>query len=167
LISTRDIMWLAGLLEGEGCFRWNVDTAHISLRMSDRDVVERAHRLLGATQGIVVQEPERKPGINSKRTMYRVQICGKRAMGWMMTLYPLMGERRRAKIRDVIATWRGRPVSNAAKTHCKRGHQLFGGNLRMRASNGQRTCRACEHAGNLRKRVEWNRRRRERRRVAA
>lgn len=33
---------------------------------------------------------------------------------------------------------------NAAKTHCHRGHELAGDNLRVRVSDGGRVCLACE-----------------------
>lgn len=42
---------------------------------------------------------------------------------------------------------------NAAKTHCKRGHPLFGENMK-KMSNGSRQCKTClrMHAANARKR---------------
>ena len=36
-------------------------------------------------------------------------------------------------------------AANAAKTHCKRGHELTGGNLRS-GFNGKRACRECSNA---------------------
>jgi hypothetical protein len=47
-LSKVDIAWLAGLLEGEGSFMRGKrkDAPGISLAMTDRDVVERAAKLL-------------------------------------------------------------------------------------------------------------------------
>jgi hypothetical protein len=33
---------------------------------------------------------------------------------------------------------------NAQKTHCSRGHELSGDNVRVRKSGGRRACRACD-----------------------
>jgi hypothetical protein len=38
-----------------------------------------------------------------------VTFTGRKAIALMMTLYTLMGERRRAKIEEVIAEWKARP----------------------------------------------------------
>jgi hypothetical protein len=98
-----DIAWLAGLLEGEGWFglkdkKWPV----IGLQMTDCDIVIRAAFLLG------VKSPE-KPYYwkrkNHKPT-WKCGIYGSRAIGWMMTLYQFLGERRREKIRFIIEQWK-------------------------------------------------------------
>jgi hypothetical protein len=38
-----------------------------------------------------------------------MRVRGVDAIGWMMTLYSLMGQRRKAKIRECIAYWKTRP----------------------------------------------------------
>jgi len=67
--------------------------------MTDRDVVERLARLWGAN----ALGPYLKEG---RRPVFAVAIHTRRAVGWMMTLYALMGERRRARIREILAAWR-------------------------------------------------------------
>lgn len=45
--------------------------------------------------------------------------------------------------------------ANARKTHCKRGHELFGANLFMN-SNGTRQCRSCKTAREqVRAKARW------------
>lgn len=107
MLSQRDIGWLTGLLEGEGCFGiyqnrdryWQV---HLYLQMADRDVVERAARLMGYSRPLRVV-PDKRP---NRKVQYRFSLSGSPAIGWMMTLYPVMGLRRQGRIRQVIRKWR-------------------------------------------------------------
>ena len=101
MIETKDIYWLAGLLEGGGCFRSRgKSTLIIQLWMTDRDIVERAHTLMGATTTITVSKrPPRKDA-------YYFHCSGDLAKYWMETLLPLMGERRREKIKECLSKWK-------------------------------------------------------------
>ncbi len=47
MMSLKDLAWLGGLLEGEGCFMIPKGSPRIALAMSDKDVVQRAARLMG------------------------------------------------------------------------------------------------------------------------
>ena len=96
----KEIAWLAGLLEGEGCFREHKHSPGITLNSTDRDVVEHAADILGIPRPTKswIQRPNRKP-------MWCVALHGAHAIAWMMTLYTFMGERRRARIRDLITGW--------------------------------------------------------------
>ena len=96
-ISTLDIAWLAGLIEGEGCFSRQGNCVTMQLNMADRDVVERASRLMGA-HSVGADNPRK----DHHKTLYRTMISGPKAAAWMMTLYSLMGERRRARIRELL-----------------------------------------------------------------
>lgn len=86
--------------------------------MTDEDVVERATRILDGTT--TYRNPIR-PGL---KRVYSVRVSGARAAGWMMTLYVLMGRRRQAKIRDVLAEWCKTPTNAGAiatvRTHSGR-----------------------------------------------
>lgn len=129
----RDILWIAGLLEGEGCFTWSQHAAHIRLAMTDEDVVARAARILGTTS-----LRSRPPGARGKRRVYLTQLCGRRAIGWMLTLYPLLALRRRERIRTVLAEWRSRPAKRRAIGLCAR----CAVRLRMFQRN---VCRGCHN----------------------
>lgn len=107
----KDIYWLAGLLEGDGCFTNSggaISIPTIIVKMTDRDTVEKAQRILRPVKfradGNTIFEfsdprPDRQPQFIAK-------IGGKRAAGWMMTLYPLMGQRRQSRIRELLTTWK-------------------------------------------------------------
>lgn len=47
MISTRDIGWITGLLEGEGTFRMSGRSIAIHVNMTDRDIIERVAAALG------------------------------------------------------------------------------------------------------------------------
>jgi len=100
-----DRAWVAGLLEGEGCFtkKCNAGTARnitVVCQMTDRDVVERLHRVAGGTfHGPYANGPRgRLP-----RFMWR--ISGTAAYRLMVELLPLMGKRRSARIRGLLAAY--------------------------------------------------------------
>lgn len=105
-MRTSDIHWVAGLLEGEGCFYTSKDspgTTAINMSLTDKDVIDRAASILGTR---VYDLRGRKPG---DKPAWQLYIGGKRARGWMMILYQLMGQRRKAKIKNVLDGWRSSP----------------------------------------------------------
>ena len=104
-VSERDIAWVAGLLEGEGCFQNHPTqvTPRIVLSMSDQDTVEKYAKVVGATAQIFVRN------FANKKSAFVCTISGRLAIGWMMTIYPLMSVRRRGRIKDVVAKWKSRP----------------------------------------------------------
>lgn len=109
MIQTRDIHWLTGLLEGEGCFHTPTNTRHgimLSLLMTDKDVVHRAATIMGAK---VIHHQDKRP---NRKKAYRFQLTGKRAASWMMTLCLLLGKRRKAKVIEAIRLWRKQAIRN-------------------------------------------------------
>lgn len=97
-----DIAWLAGLIEGEGCFKMQKTGGYagsicIALQMTDLDIVERATALIGGT----LWGPHGPYGVSKQQT-FQTAIFGSRAASWMMTLYPFLGHRRRDKVRELL-----------------------------------------------------------------
>lgn len=108
--NVRDIAWLAGLFEGEASFytyskKSNKGRAtsypELSIQSVDKDVIARVAKIMNITYISDVV-----PYGSTKQNAFKVRRCGNNAIQWMMTLYSLMGIRRRAKIREVIATWK-------------------------------------------------------------
>lgn len=115
---TTDICWLAGVLEGDGCFTVaGKRDPRIALSMYDKDVVERAMRIMHPKtyrkngNDVTVRQAK-----NRRQPTYSFRISGRRAAGWMMTLYPQMGERRQARIRELLARWLASPSRKFANT---------------------------------------------------
>lgn len=105
------VAWLAGLLEGEGCFtlihngyrQTGLAYPRIQLNMTDRDVVRRAADLLGVKK-ISVTQPV--PGLgNFRKEQYRIGLVGSRALDWMLKIFPHMGVRRRRDIEAILSSW--------------------------------------------------------------
>jgi len=101
VISTRDIAWTTGLLEGEGTFGMSGRSITISVRMTDRDIIERAAEMLGGYSW-----GPQAPRMPHHKPQWRAQIKGPRAAAWMMTMYALLGVRRRSQVRRALDGWR-------------------------------------------------------------
>lgn len=120
MIRTLDIAWLAGLLEGEGCFTIDMKkgkpaSIRLYLGMTDKEPVEKAARLIG--KSIRLRMPKSKGG-HPYKTQYVFKVSGDIAAQWLMTIYPLMGPRRQSKIRDCLDVWRNMPgVTSSNRCH--------------------------------------------------
>ena len=99
-----DIGWAAGFLEGEGSFRGSKQerSARVQGVQKDPETLFRLQRLFGGS-------------IHKNRQAIHVwHLCGARAAGLMMTLYPLLSERRKVVIRDVLSRCMGHRMRRAA-----------------------------------------------------
>lgn len=108
-VSHDDLLWLAGWWEGEGCFSGNGQLPRMQVSCSDKDVIERAARILG------VSVKDKAPHASNKRKCYYLSVNGHRARVWMLRLLPLMGERRQAKIVELLSQCPPEMVLAAAK----------------------------------------------------
>ena len=143
-VSVRDITWLAGFLEGEGFFTLvHGKGLLMAADSTDRDVVAHAAKIIGMPKiyGPYTNGISKNTGIPHK-LKYRVQVNGKRAASWMMTLFPLMGTRRREQMKTCLLAWRERPIFRGDRTNCPKGHPLSEGNLYVNP-RGERSCRQC------------------------
>lgn len=103
--------WVAGLLEGEGCFSiftrssstHNHKSLAIHCEMTDEDVIHKLHKICGcgtvnkrANTNGRVDRRERKPTwIWSVQNHAGIlEVCE--------TIYPMMGQRRQQKIKEMI-----------------------------------------------------------------
>ena len=95
-MSDADLMWLVGILEGEGCF-----DAHrgkyprIRVGMKDRDVVGRVATLIGARVRVSLKPAPFAP-------MFHTEVQGERAAELMRQVLPHMGARRSSKIAEIL-----------------------------------------------------------------
>jgi hypothetical protein len=142
MVQPTDIAWLAGLLEGEGCFDAGLTGANsisVRLSMTDEDIVVRAAALLKSATGVKLR------GLTTNgKTVFTTQIYGRHAAEWMMTVYGYMGQRRRARIRECLEQWKAQRQAYGDRTHCEQGHPFFGDNLVIQGH--RRVCRICANA---------------------
>lgn len=124
MMDIRELFYVAGVVEGEGSFMHNKCLC-ISVQMTDRDIVERISRCFG----IRARGPYQPKQKNAKPT-WVCGVYGQRAAGWMMTLWTLMGERRRAQIEKALDGWKAshlrRHKGLPAKCHPQRKNKARG-----------------------------------------
>ena len=104
--------------------------------MTDADIVARAAGLLGTKVDNYQYKPKGKP---TYKPVFYARVHGIRAIQWMMTLYPMMGERRRVKIRSIVMAWR----ESKAMPHASRGTRLMATCHPTRVRCGFGLCRKC------------------------
>lgn len=98
LDNREDVIWLSGLLEGEGTY-----DAHrgkyprVRLAMTDRDVVGRAATLMGCRVRLSL-----KPA--PYQATWHAEIQGEKAAQVMRATLPFMGARRSAKIAYILGS---------------------------------------------------------------
>lgn len=100
-IKRQDLIWLAGLLEGEGYFGTSGKSGcpQVTLSMTDEDVVAYVTELLGTNYGRYKQQ-------NSAHSdYYTTSVCGFRAVELMQIIKPFMFKRRQARIEEVLRGW--------------------------------------------------------------
>lgn len=105
IVNSKDLHWLAGLLEGEGSFMSGPPSRPhkpiLSLEMTDKDIVHRAASILG--DRTVTFHKSRK--VNWKDSYY-VCLKGAHAVEWMKKLRDLMGERRAEQIDKALKSYK-------------------------------------------------------------
>lgn len=98
--------WLAGLLEGEGCFtirkgRIRQDggrrlSAVIQVNMNDGDVLNNVAHLFQTKRSGPF------PGRGNSKPFYVAYVSGQKAIDVMQAVHPLMGERRSKRIQEIL-----------------------------------------------------------------
>lgn len=108
IIDPVDLAWVAGLLEGEGCFctrnKKLKATRHLSIQcqMTDLDVLNKIQRILGIGSVLGPYRKHAKPHYKDK---YMWAVHGPLAYGIMKLLLPHMCERRSVQIRWCISKY--------------------------------------------------------------
>lgn len=95
-MNRDDLLWLAGLCEGEASFDLHRGKyPRMRIGMTDRDVVGRAATLMGVSVRLSLKP---KP----YAAMWHAELSGTRAVEIMRALLPHMGARRSAKIAEIL-----------------------------------------------------------------
>jgi hypothetical protein len=142
-LSLRNIEWIAGLLEGEGCFSLTPSrpgSASIVLGMTDHDVVQRFAGHLGCK--VRTTQPGNTALGKKRKPVYLTTVASTKAVGLMMTIYPLMGFRRKTRIREILLAWKKGQRYARYRTHCPKGHLLVRCPTNWKIKR-RRFCRKC------------------------
>jgi hypothetical protein len=153
-MEERDIAWLAGLFEGEGCISFTSKrTVQIRIVSTDKDVVESVDRLVPSPNGIRSYAP--KPN----RKQQWVWVISKREVNqdFLNQILPYLHSRRRARALEALEALALNWGKAQERTHCPRGHPLSGDNVYSHGS-GHRQCRQCMRDNDARRRPPKNKR---------
>lgn len=94
-----ELAWVAGFLEGEGCFAWNIgSTQHVRVSQRQREPLLRLQKYVGAGRIVRKKPTTNRAGISSKAG-WRWTIHGENARRLMKQVYPLMSPWRKKQIR--------------------------------------------------------------------
>ena len=107
-MKIKDIAWLAGVMVGDGTISLTRNSTGIVIAMSDRDVIERVAEIIEGRVS-VIRSHKKLPGREHHKTMYRTSRYGAHAVAWLMTMYPLLFGRKKARAREVIDVWKLAP----------------------------------------------------------
>lgn len=112
-LTDLEIAWIAGLVEGEGCFIISGagnGTPTIRVAMTDEDVVDKLRHMWGYTNNTQVTAAKlstyRNQKLGFKKTVHSAYIYGEPALVVMQRILPHMGLRRRAKIEEILVRFK-------------------------------------------------------------
>src|SRR3990172_13240225 len=148
-ITTCDLEWTAGFLEGEGTFDFsngsqNVGKPGYSMRVGAVQVQAwPLYKLKDMFGGSISFYPSKNP---RHQDQYRWSVTGPTAAGLSMTLYSLLSPQRRDQVLKKLTLWKLRPMSHKFQTHCFNGHLLSGENVSVYTviKGKRRTCLTCQ-----------------------
>lgn len=103
-MTTADLHWAAGFLEGEGSFNHFSTSPRVECAQGSDEPVEKMQRLFGGK--IHKRWPGKSRGWQEQNLWY---LYGGKAVGVMLTLYPILSSRRQAQIRGVLLKWHSAP----------------------------------------------------------
>lgn len=135
-ISTLEIAWAAGFIEGEGSFGY--PSPKVTAAQVQREPIDRLQRIFG---GKISQRTTR--GFSGKK-IWIWALSSHRSVEVMMTIYVLMSPKRRGEIERTLFAWKSaRLFRRTGADVCARGHSLTGYNALL--VDGYIKCRACKN----------------------
>ena len=102
-INEIKLAWLAGILEGEGCFKMD-PRPRIAVAMTDEDIIERVATLFSSSYT--------KWNVKTKggKSVWQTTIGRRKDLPELLTrLYPYMGKRRQEKIDELFIYYKEVP----------------------------------------------------------
>ncbi len=140
MTSIKDLYWLAGFLDGEGYFGSSgkrKSSPLISVSQKGRELLDRLVILL-------------KHGkVYTCKDKFAYYCTGRRSIEVMMTIFPLMSEKRRSEIKRTIKSWKEAPGETwiLRENACRNGHLYTEENTlrNVRGLKLQKYCKICKH----------------------
>lgn len=150
-MTTADLAWAAGFLEGEGYFGSSGRIPYVTAAQKRPESLHRLQSLFGG-------RPPRPYTAHYKDkafTMYQWAISSRRALGVMFTLFPWLTQYRRAQVCKAVLKWRTSPGRGHNLNHCRNGHDyalygsIHGIKRRKRVCLGCRTVRRSAESASI------------------
>lgn len=152
-ISTIEIAWAAGFLEGEGSFGSHnkLGTPCVRAAQVQKEPLDRLARMFGGGLRLCRRNRKDPRNANSK-DIWSWYLYGQRAIEIGMTVFTLLSPKRQEQCAKMIGVWRAlgnrpnAPALRKAQTHCKSGHEFTPENTKPYLSKrwpGGRQCREC------------------------
>jgi hypothetical protein len=125
--------WTAAWLNGEGSFHLKPKqgTACVQTSQKSRQALDWLQLMFGGSICFSLSHSRMKT-----YPIWRWALTGPRAVGLMLTLYPLMTAKRQGEIHKTLLAWRQRPTQTKYRSRCVQGHVLVAGRR-------QRYCPIC------------------------
>lgn len=125
MVTQLEIGWIAGILEGEGCFSINNRlpwAPRITVGLYDLDVINKIKNITHCNY--LVTSMDKPDHINTRTKLYYyITIPTDKAIQWMMTIYPLMSKRRQETIKTLLNNWKLH--IKGQREYCSKGHALI------------------------------------------
>lgn len=101
--NLKELYWAVGFIEGEGTFNHTNGRSglHIKVAQNEIDPLERLQKVFG---GKIYREHRKYKG--KPRDIWCWAIYSSNAAAVMMTIYSLMSVRRKARIKEILWTWK-------------------------------------------------------------
>ena len=130
--------WFAGVFEGEGTFASTGRyTVRLSVKMTDRDILEKLQVIAGGTIKDVQRRYE--PAHYKQIWTWYLDKSDEVSVA-MERIKPYLGSRRLARLEEAQ-----KRLSNVRRDgYCKRGHKLDEGHLYV-GPKGERRCKTCSN----------------------
>lgn len=122
---TAAIAWAAGLFEGEGTVVYGAShkgPLRAKISSTDRDVLD----LMVERSGVGGVYGPRSPNGFGVKPYYEWVVNGHAARGFLMEILPMMGQRRAARIGELVALWESRPLTPVADQEAMRRDRADG-----------------------------------------
>lgn len=102
MLSDLEIGWLAGILEGEGCFLLDKRSPKVAVEMVDEDVINKVALIVERLTGKQFHINQRPPTGFGIQDRYHFQVSGESARIVMRAVVRHMCYRRRQRIWQVL-----------------------------------------------------------------
>lgn len=151
MIPMHEIGWVAGFLEGEGYFhtvgRKN-NTPRVEASQVDICPIDRLQGLFGGNMWLEGRGQDYGRFRGNRQPCWKWYVHGTKAIEIIMTIWPLVGTKRREEIERVIEAWKAAEVPAPVRTHCKKcGLELTEKNIewtsREDGKGRRKWCKSC------------------------